>query len=321
MVKLFSVIFAILFYSLAHSAELKIKQIMGNRVTVESSQDIPIIEKNLIAIKKGAEEYRFKIDKRISDKEFIIRPIKDINVNEVCPKKCEFTLLELNPAEEFEIYYRLMVAKLNEKEKFFSSFDGVASLKYSTAGEHSVSGIVAPMAYNFGISAENFIQKKFSKNFLYGFSAGIGVDISILDLSKINFNYIPEKMTETTFINFYAPYTFHFIPFRNIGIYAGVNLNATLTTYSNDQTVLDGDTDLSRTSSLTGGLSLGYHGGVNIFLSNYLIQFNVHQYNFVITENLQYESLDSGKVSTYDRPAVDYDVSSTVISVGLGLSY
>ena len=308
-------------FSLGHSAELKIKQVLGNRVTVESSQDIPVIEQNLIVIRKGAEEYRFKIDQKTSDKEFIIKPIKDINVNEVCPKKCEFTLLALNPAEEFEIYYRLMVARFNEKENFFSNFDGVVSLKYSTTGEHSVNGFSAPMAYNFGISAENFIEKKFSKNVLYGFSAGIGVDISILDLSKISFNYIPEEMSETTFINFYAPYTFHFIPFKNIGIYAGVNLNATLTTYSNDQTVLEGDTELSRTSSLSGGLSLGYHGGVNIFWSNYLIQFNVHQYNFVITENLQYESLDSGTVSTYDRAAVDYDVSSTVISVGLGVSF
>ena len=47
----------------------------------------------------------------------------------------------------------------------------------------------------------------------------------------------------------------------------------------------------------------------------------MYQYNFVVTENLQYESLESGTVATYDREPIDYDISSTVISVGLGISF
>ena len=72
-------------------------------------------------------------------------------------------------------------------------------------------------------------------------------------MSNVNFTYIPEVMNETTIIRFFAPYSFHIVPFENIGIYGGVNLNATLTPYSNDQTTTVGDVELNMTSSLSGG--------------------------------------------------------------------
>ena len=301
--------------------DLTVLDISGNRITVKSSQDLLDIKKFIYVIKKGREEYKFKIEKKLDKNEFVLKPVKDIKSQEICQKSCTGIPLKLSPIEEFEIYYRLMVPNLTNKEEFFSNFSGVAALKYSTAGAYSVGGKPVGLVYHYGMSAEKFIYKSYSKNILYGFSAGIGASMSILNLSNVNFNYIPEVMKETTVINIYAPYTFQFVPFKNVGFFGGINLNASITPYLNKQTSSVDDVELNRTASLTGGFALGYHAGINIFWKKYLIQLQAHQYNFTLTENLELEMLDNGSLTKSEMEPKNFVVDSMIISVGLGLSF
>ena len=82
-------------------------------------------------------------------------------------------------------------------------------------------------------------------------------------------------------LTFQAPYNFHLLFLNSFDLFFGFNLNANISPYSKEWTDEEeiptddqGNTQvLKREEDITGGLSLGYQYGLNIFYKEWFVQF------------------------------------------------
>ena len=297
------------------SKEIKLKP---KNIIFKINKNIDDITLYIIGVKKEGELYKYKIDHKISDKIYVLFPISDFKSSEVCREICSGNLVQLNPNEEMEFYYKFRPLPLNNNQEVFKNLFGKVVIQYGMTGTFSNNDVENLAVSSYGLNVDLFLSKNYTKKFLFGLSSGLNIELNKVNFSKMKLSYIDESLDETTLVNFSVPLSFHFMPFRYIDIFLGGDFNASLLTYSNETS---DDKDLSNTKSLSGGFSFGLHAGINILLGKYVLSGRVSNYSIPMSENEDYEKQVNGQIVNRSREEKHYEINATQIFVGLGIKF
>jgi len=276
---------------------------------------------HVVMVKTSDNEYRFKFQKIIDENLFIIKPLNDFNVSTVCPGVCKYSLIKLNAKEEFEIYYRNKPLRRNDRQKIYDELFGDVKVRYGASGSVAINGKQFPFLYNYGLSVNKVLSKKVFKNIMFSFSGGLEFDFIKTNLGALKLSYINESLKEATMMNFSVPYTIHFMPFSFLSMYAGFNFNVTFLPISNEFVDDSSGKSLSRVTSLTGGISSGFHGGMSLIFKQYIIDVRFSSYSFTISEDEEYEVLNGEETVLRNKLTKFYDSSIQQIHIGVGITF
>ena len=279
-----------------------------------------IVDKTLyvIGVQKEGELYKYKIEQKISDRVYILSPTSDFKSSEVCPEICSGSLLQLNPREEMEIYYKFRPLPANKNQEVFKNLFGKFFIQYGMAGTFSNDDVENSSVSSYGLNVELFLTKKYTKKFLYGFTSGLNIELNKVNFNKMKFSYIDENLDEATLINFSVPLSLHFMPIRFIDIFLGLDFNASLLTYTNETS---DDEGLSNMKSLNGGFSIGLHAGISILIDKYVFLGRISNYSIPMSENEDYEIKVNGQIVNRSREEKHYEISATQLFIGFGIKF
>ena len=132
-------------------------------------------------------------------------------------------------------------------------------------------------------------------------------------------------------LTFQAPYNFHLLFLNYFDLFFGFNLNANISPYSKEWTDEEeiptddqGNTQvLKREEDITGGLSLGYQYGLNIFYKEWFVQFKqqVFKIPLIYTRNMEDFINDTRFFRMYYGIPSTKNLYSVQTSVSFGISF
>ena len=287
---------------------------------MKPSEEIKIPKRKLLEIKKGNEVYRFRVFPQSEDV-FKIIPVKDIKVQAICASKCQANSIDLNISESFKIYYANSESRLNKNQNFYKDFFGIGLLRSGIAGDVSIDGVAQKVVTDFSLSFEKFIYSSFSTWYLFGISTGLSISLINLDLTNHTYSYSDDLFNDVSLITLTVPVSFHFLPHRYFGIYGGINFNGSIIPQENEYVDENNGNNLNSTSSLSGGLSLGFHFGLNIPISNWIINAHFVSYESIFREDEEYQKMVNGVKVVQNRLTVEKPFKYQQIFIGLGINF
>lgn len=276
---------------------------------------------NILVVKPGDTEYRFKFQKDLSENLYLIKPLSDFIVDTVCPDKCSASVVKLNASEEFEIYFKNKPLRRNESEKVYDGLSGDVKVRYGFGGSLTIGSKSYPVLFDYGISINKVLVKNIFGNMMISFTGGLDFDFIKTDLSTLKLSYVNDNLEEASLINLSIPYSVHFMPFSFLSLYLGFNFNATHLPLENEVVDDSSGKDLNRKTSLSGSLSTGFHGGVGLIFGNYTMDFRITSFNFTISEDEEYQIVDGTSTETRYKVTKFYESSFQQMYLGVGVTF